>query len=256
LSALFAFLLPYGTLITASFLKSVGQGLRRDNFTFGNYTSIFDSAETWVALKNSAYLAFCTASIVVLVGLVIAYVLVRSKARGRGALEYLCNLPMGVSGTALAMGLIFMYLTPPLSDLKLYGTLGIILIAYCTRQIPSGLRYSQSSLMQISVELEEASRMSGAGWIRTMVKITIPLIRTSLVYAWILSFINAFPELSTSVMLRNAGTSVVATAILELWDGAGGLPQAAAFGSVVFLVVAFLVMLAQKAVGRSMLDKR
>ena len=256
LYAIFAFLLPYATLITASFMKSVGQGLHLDNFTLYNYTSIFDSAETWVALKNSFYLAFGTASIVVLVGLVIAYILVRTKVRGRGALEYLCNIPMGISGTALAMGLIFMYLTPPLSELKLYGTLGIILVAYCTRQLPSGVRYSQSSLLQISVELEEASRVAGAGWIRTMVKITIPLIKTSLVYAWILSFINAFPELSTSVMLRNAGTSVVATAILELWDGAGGLPQAAAFGSVVFLVVAFLVMVAQRAVGASMLKEK
>lgn len=256
LYAIFAFLLPYATLIAASFMKSVGQGFRDGNFTLRNYASIFNSAETWVALRNSAYLAFWTATIVVVVGLVLAYILVRTKVRGRGALEYLCNLPMGISGTALAMGLIFMYLTPPLSEFKLYGTLGIILIAYCTRQLPSGLRYSQSSLLQISVELEEASRVAGAGWVRTMITITIPLVKTGLVYAWILSFINAFPELSTSVMLRNAGTSVVATAILELWDGAGGLPQAAAFGSVVFLVVAFLVIVAQKAVGRSMLARK
>ena len=64
----------------------------------------------------------------------------------------------------------------------------------------------------------------------------------------------AFPELSSSVMLRNAGTDVVATAILDLWDGAGGLTQAAAFGSVVFLLVTVLVVIAQKLVGRSMID--
>ena len=56
-------------------------------------------------------------------------------------------------------------------------------------------------------------------------------------------------------MLRNAGTDVVATAILDLWDGAGGLPQAAAFGTVVFLLVTLLVILAQKVTGHSMIDR-
>lgn len=88
-----------------------------------------------------------------------------------------------------------------------------------------------------------------------MRKVTIPLARTGMLYAWILTFVMAFPELSSSVMLRNAGTDVVATAILDLWDGAGGLPQAAAFGTVVFMLVTGLVILAQKVTGRSMIDR-
>jgi ABC-type Fe3+ transport system permease subunit len=88
-----------------------------------------------------------------------------------------------------------------------------------------------------------------------MLKITIPLAKTGILYAWILSFISAFPELSTSVMLRNARTDVVSTALLDVWDGSGGLPQAAAFGSVVFLLVTGLIVLAQKLTGRSLIEK-
>lgn len=190
-----------------------------------------------------------------MLGLMAAFIIVRLKIRGRGALEYLCNMPSGISGTALAMGLIFMYLSKPLNSFHLYGTIWLLLIAYVTRMLPSGVRYCQSALIQINTELEEASRISGASWGQTTRKVTVPLARTGMVYAWILTFVMAFPELSSSVMLRNAGTDVVATAILDLWDGAGGLPQAAAFGTVVFLLVTLLVILAQKVTGHSMIDR-
>lgn len=253
--ALFGFLVPYATLAVASFMKNVGNGFQASNFTFSNYTMLFHSTVAKTALKNSFFLGILTATAVVLLGLVAGYIIVRLKIRGRGALEYLCNMPSGISGTALAMGLIFMYLSAPLNQMKLYGTIWMLFIAYATRMLPSGVRYCQSALIQIHTELEEASRISGATWGKTLRKITVPLAKTGIAYAWILTFVMAFPELSSSVMLRNAGTDVVATAILDLWDGAGGLTSAAAFGTVVFLFVTALVAVAQKLVGRSMIDK-
>lgn len=253
--AMFGFLIPYIMLLIASFMKTVGNGFTLSNFTFSNYTSLIHSDVAITAFKNSVFLGVMTATCVVFLGLIAAFVIVRMKARGSAVLEYLCNMPSGISGTALAMGLIFMYLSFPLNQLKLYGTIGLLLVAYVTRMLPSGARYCQSALIQINTELEEASRISGASWGRTTMKITIPLAKTGLIYAWILTFVMAFPELSSSVMLRNAGTDVVATAILDLWDGAGGLPQAAAFGTVVFMIVTLLVLLAQKLSGQSLLDR-
>lgn len=253
--ALFGFLIPYCTLVMASFMRSVGNGFEASNWTVDNYVTLLDSSVAATAFKNSLFLGAMTATCVVLLGLIAGYIIVRTKVRGRGVLEYLCNMPSGISGTALAMGLIFMYLSQPLNQMRLYGTIWLLLIAYVTRMLPSGVRYCQSALIQINTELEEASRVSGASWGRTMLKVTAPLARTGMLYAWILTFVMAFPELSSSVMLRNAGTDVVATAILDLWDGAGGLPQAAAFGTVVFMLVTGLVILAQKVTGRSMIDR-
>lgn len=253
--ALVAFLVPYLTLLSTSFLKSSGRGFTFENLTVQNYVQLFNDDQVRRAFFNSVLLAFGSATVVVLLGLIIGYIVVRTHLRGRSVLEYLSNVPMGLSGTALAMGLIFMYLTKPLSFLGVYGTLWILLIAYVTRQIPSGVRYSQSALLQISSELEEASRICGGSWIRTMLNVTIPLAKTGLLYAWILTFISAFPELSASVMLRNAQTDVVATALMDVWDGSGGLPRAAAFGSLVFLLVTVLIMLAQRLTGRSLIDK-
>ena len=253
--ALFGFLIPYGTLLMASFMRTVGNGFAPGNLTLQNYAALLHSDVAITAFQNSVLLGALTATGVVLLGLIAGYLIVRTQFRGRGALEYLCNMPSGISGTALAMGLIFMYLSFPLNQLRVYGTIWLLLIAYVTRMLPSGVRYCQSALIQINTELEEASRISGASWGRTMWRVTIPLAKTGMMYAWILTFVMAFPELSSSVMLRNAGTDVVATAILDLWDGAGGLPQAAAFGTVVFLLVTTLVILAQKVSGRSMIDR-
>lgn len=253
--AMFGFLIPYCTLLMASFMHSVGNGFERSNWTLQNYASLIHSDVAMTAFKNSLFLGVMTATCVVLLGLIASYIIVRAKVRGRGVLEYLCNMPSGISGTALAMGLIFMYLSKPLNQLHLYGTIWLLLVAYVTRMLPSGVRYCQSALIQINTELEEASRISGASWGRTMRSVTVPLAKTGMLYAWILTFVMAFPELSSSVMLRNAGTDVVATAILDLWDGAGGLPQAAAFGTVVFMLVTGLVVLAQKVTGRSMIDR-
>lgn len=253
--ALFGFLIPYSTLIMVSFMHSVGNGFVGWNWTLVNYKTLFTSAVALKAIKNSIFLGVMTASVAVFLGFIAGYILVRLKMKGRGVLEYICNLPSGISGTALALGLIFMYLSRPLNVLHIYGTIWILLVAYVTRMLPSGVRYSQSSLIQINTELEEASRISGGSRTYTIMHITLPLAKTGLTYAWLLIFVMAFPELSSSSMLRNARTEVVATAILNLWDGAGGLPQAAAFGTVVFLLVTLLVILAQKVSGISMLDR-
>lgn len=255
LYAFLAFLLPYGTLFLTSFMKSPGNGFRMDNFTLENYVTIFTNSATLTAFKNSFFLSIMTATIVVVIGILCAYLIVRMRVRGSAILEYLYNMPSGIAGTALAMGLIFMYLTRPLNTLGFYGTIWILLIAYITRMLPSGTRYCQSALLQISYELEEASRVSGASWRKTLLKVTIPLAKTGVVYAWILTFIMSFPELSASVMLRNPRTDVVSTAILNLWDGSGGLPQASAFGMVVFGLITIMVVFGQKLTGKSMLDR-
>src|SRR5699024_9820114 len=138
----------------------------------------------------------------------------------------------------------------------LYGTLWIILVAYAARFIPFGVRNSQTALMQLSGELTEASRVSGATSLQTLWRIVLPLIRNALIYTWILVFVMAFPELSASVMLQGVNTDVAATALLGLWDGSGGITAASALGIVMFAAVTVLVVLAQALTGRRMTETK
>lgn len=251
LYALIAFVLPYGTLLAVSFMRSVGQGFRLDNFTLGNYTSALGSANVLSGLLNSFVLAFATATILTVVTPLLAYLVVRGRGRARRAFDYLSILPMGIPGTAVATALIIAYLNPPLSTLALYGTLGILLLAYLTNSLPFGVRMSQSTLVQFSPELEEASRVSGASQFMTIARITLPMMRSTLLYVWMLVFILTYPEMSSSVLLAGVRSQVAATVILDLWAGSGGLTQASAVSVLMFIGVVAMLGIAQVGVLRS-----
>lgn len=249
--AFITFVMPYGTLVLVSFMKSVGQGFTLGNFTLANYSAALGSANVASGLVNSFLLAFVTAVIITVITPVISYLVVRGRSRMGRVFDYLSILPMGIPGTAVATALIIAYLNKPLNSLALYGTLGILALAYLTHALPFGVRMAQSTLVQFSLELEEASRVSGASQIVTILRITLPMMRSTLIYVWMLVFILTYPEMSSSVLLAGVESQVAATVILDLWAGSGGLAQASAVAVLMFIGVVVLLGLAQLGVSRS-----
>jgi iron(III) transport system permease protein len=245
--------LPYLTLVSVSFLKSLGHGVRLDNLTLAHYTNVFGSALAREAVVNSTILALSAATLCTLLGAVVAYLIVRTALRWGTLLDYVAALPMGIAGTAFAVGVLGAYMVPPLRSLGLYGTLWILLVTYVAKYMPLAVRNTQAGLAQISNDLEESARIAGGDWLRTTRLITIPLVRSALLNGWVLVFLSSFSELSASIILRNIGTATVATAILDLWDGAGGYQDAAALGSLVFLLVTAVFLLPNRLFGRSLL---
>ena len=252
--ALATCVIPYITILLVSLLRARGLGLRWDNFSLRAYEYVLQSPTTVGAFVNSLVLSVSAATIVVVLGLIVGYIVVRTRIWGRGLLDYLAILPLGIAGTAFAVGLIITYLTPPLGALPIYGTLWILLLAYVASNIPFGVRISQNSLIQIGSELEEASRTTGATWTQTLRLVTVPLVKRGLLYAWIMVFVQCLPELSASVMLRGPGTEVVATAMITAWEGTGGVQAAAAMGIILVVIIGITMWIATKIAGRSLLD--
>ncbi len=147
-------------------------------------------------------------------------------------------------GTALAFALVVIYLNWPGNLLGVYGTPAILLIAYLARFVPIGVRNSQTTLAQIAPEIEEASRVFGGSELGTLMRITVPLMFATIIYTWILVFILTIPELSASVILRGFSTQTVATSLLSVWNGNGGLAVACAYGICVLLAVSLLFLIA------------
>lgn len=242
--ALVSLLVPYGGMLMVSMMKSVGQGVAWGNWTLDNYREVFEDRAVRQASLQSFLLAAGSATIVVATGFIAAYVIIRTRYVGRSLLDYLSILPLAVPGTALAIALAVVYLHWPLNALGLYGTFGILFLAYLTRFITFGVRTSQGTLIQLSPELEEASRISGAGAMTTLALITVPLMRQALMYAWILVFILALPELSASIVLKGIHTQTLSTVLLDIWNGNGGLAMACAMGMTMFAAVGALLLLA------------
>jgi len=118
-------------------------------------------------------------------------------------------------------------------------------VAYIIIVLPLVVRAMVGAFSQISSELEEAGRVSGARWSRTVVAVLLPLVWPSALIAWILAFVNIVRDLSASVLLVPPGQPVFSTALLELW-GRGRIEQVCALSVLVMVPI----LLARYLVGR------
>jgi len=245
--------LPYSLIVLMSFMRTPSRGLVAGNFTLDIYRSIFADESVKNALLNSFILGVTSAAVIAVVGFLLAYIVTRTRIPCRGLLDYLCILPLGIAGTAFAVGVIILNLETPFSAMGIYGSLWILLAAYVGRYIPFGMRTAQISLLQVSRELEEASRVAGGSELRTLWSVTLPLVRPGIAYAWVLGFLQGFTEVSASAMLRGANMEVASTAIFDVYGRQYGLSLSCAVAVIIFIVAMILVLLAQRAGGRSII---
>jgi iron(III) transport system permease protein len=220
--------LPFLIILWASLLPFYMQpsleGLAK--LTVKNYVTALHFHKITDAIKNSILLGLGSASFVMVLTVLASWLLVRTKIRGRWLLDLLTTLPLLFPGIVMGLAILRFYLFVPI---PVYGTLWILLIAFVTRYIPYGIRYTHSGLLQLHKELEEASYVSGASWFSSMRRIVLPLITPSFLGGWIFIFLLSAKELSMSVLLVSPQTPVVSVAIFELWENAQ-VGELAAFG--------------------------
>jgi len=246
-----AIVLPYGALIAVSLSKSWGLSFWK-NLTLDNYRFVLlEYNVTQRAILNSLLLATLAATIAVLLGAVIGWIDVRTKAIGRRLLDYAALVPLGLPGIVMAVALIQFWLTMPVA---LYGTLTILLLAYVGRYIPLGVRAANSSLRQIDASLEESARVLGASWARTLREVTLPLIRPGLFAGWLLVFVPVIQELSASILLFSSSSITLAVAVYNLYETGYTEPVAAlAMVNMAIISIALLAahwLAAGRAAGR------
>src|SRR5437588_4871367 len=117
-------------------------------------------------------------------------------------------------------------------------------IAYVTRFLPYGMRYSSASMLQIHKELEESAAMSGASWLMTFRRVVLPLLKPGLVAGFIYVMIVSIRELSSSILLYSPGNEVVSIMVWELWQN-GQYVELSALGVMLIMALFCLVLLAQ-----------
>jgi iron(III) transport system permease protein len=211
-----------------------------------NFVAVFNLPSVPTALRNSLVLGGGAATIVMALMAVAAWVVVRSGIPGRQILDHIAFSPLVIPGLVLGVGIAFVYLRSPL---PIYGTLLILLIAYCTRYLPYGMRYSVSGMQTISTELEESAQVSGAGWWATFRRVLLPLIAPALLAGWVYIFVVSFRELSSSILLYTPGNEVLSISIWELYANAR-FGELSALGVIMVLILAVLVAVAYKVGAR------
>jgi iron(III) transport system permease protein len=211
--------------------------------TLDGYRYILGSDGIRKAALNSLWMSVTTATVVMLLASVVCWIVVKTKIRGRWLLDNLASLPMVFPGLVLGVSIMIFYLT---FDIGIYGTFWIILLAYITRFLPYGLRYSTTSMLQIHKDLEESGGMSGASWLTVFTRIVLPLLKPGLVAGWIYVMIVSIRELSTSILLYSPGNEVISIVIWELWEN-GQYVELSALSVIFIFMLLVLVGLAQMA---------
>jgi iron(III) transport system permease protein len=233
-------ILPFGTFIAISFFKFWSIQPKMKYLTLDNWRYIlFEYPTTWVAIKNSLLLSIGGAAIATFISAVIAWVVVRSNAFGKDALDTIATLPVAVPGLILGVAYLWAWIRSPI---PVYGTIWILMIAYVSRFIPYSLRSIESTLRQIDKSLEESANISGASWLRTFWSVSLPLLKPGLVAGFILLFVTFIRELSCSILLYSSESVVFSVTMFDLWRD-GMFPKLAVIGTLqLFITVAVLML--------------
>src|SRR5574341_1347875 len=214
-------------------------------FTLENFEFIFKLPKTTRAFVNSLGLSVGSATIIMLMTSVIAWITVRTRLPGRWLLDHLTSIPLVFPGIVMGVALIWVYLTLPI---PIYGTVWILLVAYVTRYLPYGMRTSSASLLQIHGELEEAAETSGASWWQTFTRIVLPLLRPALLAGWVYVVIVSIRELSSSILLWGPGSEVLSVYIFDLWQT--GHPQELAALGLLLIAMLFVLALVSRRISQ------
>lgn len=240
--------LPTLVLLWASFIPYYGipSAKLAANATLENYKYVLNYPLAGQAFRNSFYLSVGSATVVMLLTSVIAWITVKSKIRGRAILDTIAFIPIAVPGIVVGLSLLWFYLVVPI---PIYGTIWILLVAYVTKYVPIGIRASSAAMIQIHNELEEASLTSGGSWIQTFRRVLLPLLMPGLVAGWIYISVISLRELSTSILLYSHDTTVVSILAFDLWD-TGQYNYVAALGIIMIIVLIAMVAIARLVGGR------
>ena len=226
---LWASLLPYLQLPSADALSSL---------TFKHYLEI----PTHVGPRpfiNTLILMFAVPTITMILSVLVSWIVIRTQVSFRGFLDTLVFIPHAVPGILMAVGLAYLALAYR-DYFPLYGTIAIIVLAHTINWIAYGTRTTNSVMIQVHRELEEAGRVAGASAPRVLGKIVLPLIASGVLNSWIWIGMLSYREVTMSLTLMTRSNVVISTVVWQFW-GSGWVPQVSALGVILILFATIVV---------------
>ena len=212
------------------------------SFTLAHYKYAFEVGRN--AIRDTTLLAVISTPIAGILGMIVAYLVVRKKFIGRGFINFASLLSISVPGTVI--GYILTFNDYPL---QLTGTAIILIAAFVIRALPIGIRAGVSSLQQIDPGIEEAAADLGSNAGRVFTTVTLPLIKSAFFGGLVYSFIRSMTSISAVIFLVSAKYSLLTVLILDqVEDNQFGV--ASAFSTILILIVYAAIVGIQLLLGR------
>jgi len=239
-SLTFIILLFYLTVIAGSFFKlwGIDYSLTLEHFKY-SWDVGFNS------IKDTIFLASVATPFTGLLGMIVAYLVVRKNFYGKHILQFSSLLSFAVPGTVVGIGYVLAFNEKPF---LLTGTAAIIILCFIFRNMPVGLEAGIASLKQIDPSIEEASTDLGADSAYTFSKITLPLIKPAFFSGLSYSFVRAMTAVSAIIFLVSARWNHLTTLILAQTE-IMRLGAASVLSLILIAIVMFVFYLMGKFIG-------
>lgn len=237
--------LPQFVVIYTSFLATNGGQVFTGGFALQSYEATLFAKDNDV-IWHTYFLGLCAIAIVIVVGVLIAYLSVRKKNTLNSVLDVVTMFPFIIPGSVLGIAFVFAFNKSPVI---LTGTALIMIISFAVRRMPYTVRSSAAVLGNISPGVEEAAISLGASEMTTFRKITVPMIAPGVLSGAIMSWVTIISELSSSIILYTNSTQTLTVSIYtEVIRGNYG--NASAYATILTLTSVLSLLIFYKVTGK------
>ena len=237
--------LPQFVVIYTSFLATNGGQVFTGGFALQSYEATLFAKDNDV-IWHTYFLRLCAIAIVLVVGVLIAYLSMRKKNALNSVLDVVTMFPFIIPGSVLGIAFVFAFNKSPVI---LTGTALIMIISFAVRRMPYTVRSSAAVLGNISPSIEEAAVSLGASEMTTFRKITIPMMAPGVLSGAIMSWVTIISELSSSIILYTNSTQTLTVSIYtEVIRGNYG--NASAYATILTLTSVLSLLIFYKVTGK------
>ncbi len=243
-------LLPHIGVLLVSLSKSWFGTILPTKYTLSHFSTIFHNNMTMVSIKNSLFYSSFSTILDIFLGIIIGYILIRTKIKGRDIIDSFVMLPLALPGIVLAFGYLSSF-SGTVIDPRI-NPVPLLIISYGIRRLPYIVRSVYAGFQQLSKFMEEASYGLGAGKIFTFRKITLPLISANILAGALLCFAYAMLEVSDSLILalREKFFPITKTIYILFNSVSGGFYIASALGILGMFILTIAIIIGGKILGK------
>jgi len=238
-SVLLIVLSPHLGVLLLSFASVWSFSPLPDAYTLAHYATVFQDSSGMI--RNTLLYCGLAAAIDVLLGVTVAYLILRTALPARQWLDWIATASLAVPGIVLAIGYLRLYkgMLVPGTEILVTSSWVMIMLAYAVRRLPYALRSCVAALQQLHASLEEVAETLGATKLRTIRRVVVPLMAGGILAGFVTSFITAAVELSATILLVSAESQAPMSYGIYLYmQSVAGRGPGAALGVLAIAVVA------------------